>query len=90
MTQWPAGRADCLENGTGHLKVCTIITAAAALLAGLAMSAAADERLVVYAVNYPVAYFAERIAGDAAVVVLPVASIQMANGTGATVTTSPM
>jgi zinc transport system substrate-binding protein len=34
--------------------------------------AAAAERLVVYAVNYPLQYFAQRIAGDYAEVVLPV------------------
>jgi len=38
------------------LTVCAFIAVAAALLSGLAMSAAAEERLIVYAVNYSVAY----------------------------------
>ncbi len=54
------------------MRVCAIIAATAALLTSLATSAVAGEKLIVYAVNYPVAYFAERIAGDAAEIVLPV------------------
>ena len=47
------------------------------VLLGLALgcaagAAAADERLTVYAVNAPLAYFAERLAGDQAEVVMPV------------------
>ena len=47
------------------------------ILLGLALSwaagtAAADEKLAVYAVNAPLAYFAERLAGDHADVVMPV------------------
>ena len=38
----------------------------------MAISATAgDERLTVYVVNYPLQYFAERIAGDQATVVFP-------------------
>lgn len=47
------------------------------VLLGLALgcaagAAAADEKLTVYAVNAPLAYFAERLAGDQAEVVMPV------------------
>lgn len=46
----------------------------AALLLGFAATgpdAAAQERVQVYAVNYPVSYFAARVGGDAAIVVFP-------------------
>ena len=39
---------------------------------GLSWPAVASDKLTVYTVNYPLAYFAERIGGDAAEVVLPV------------------
>ncbi|MEA3275247.1 MAG: hypothetical protein U9Q81_08160, partial [Pseudomonadota bacterium] len=43
----------------------------AALLAFAAQTIAASERLVLYTVNYPLQYFAERIAGEHAQVVFP-------------------
>jgi zinc transport system substrate-binding protein len=46
----------------------------ATILCWGASAGVAAERLVVYAVNYPLQYFAERIAGDHAEVVLPVPS----------------
>ena len=67
-----ANSVNGLESGTVDLRIRAIIAATAGLLSGLATSAVAEEKLIVYAVNYPVAYFAERIAGDAAEIVLPV------------------
>jgi len=42
------------------------------LLLAVSFAASADDKLTVYAVNYPLAYFAERIGGDSVAVVLPV------------------
>jgi zinc transport system substrate-binding protein len=42
------------------------------VLLAVSFTASADEKLSVYAVNYPLAYFAERIGGDSVAVVLPV------------------
>jgi zinc transport system substrate-binding protein len=47
-------------------RLCLIIFAL-----GLSWPAAAADKLTVYTVNYPLAYFAERIGGDAAEVVFP-------------------
>jgi len=41
------------------------------LILGASQSALAGEKLSIYTVNYPLAYFAERIAGDLAVVTFP-------------------
>jgi zinc transport system substrate-binding protein len=43
----------------------------ALLLVGASQWAFAEERLRIYTVNYPLAYFAERIAGDLAIVTFP-------------------
>ena len=51
------------------LVVCVL---AAAVLIAHAPHAAAEDVLTVYTVNYPLAYFAERIAGEHATVVFPV------------------
>jgi len=42
------------------------------ILLAVSFTASADEKLSVYAVNYPLAYFAERIGGSSVNVVLPV------------------
>jgi len=42
------------------------------LLLAVSFAASAEDKLTVYAVNYPLAYFAERIGGDSVAVVLPV------------------
>jgi zinc transport system substrate-binding protein len=42
------------------------------ILLAVSFTASADEKLSVYAVNYPLAYFAERIGGNSVNVVLPV------------------
>lgn len=42
------------------------------LLLAVSFAASAEDKLTVYAVNYPLAYFAERIGGDFVAVVLPV------------------
>jgi zinc transport system substrate-binding protein len=44
------------------------------ILLAVSFTASADEKLSVYAVNYPLAYFAERIGGSSVNVVLPVPS----------------
>jgi zinc transport system substrate-binding protein len=56
-------------------RACRYWTSIAAVMLWLSSSpAVAAERLVVYAVNYPLQYFAQRIAGDYAEVVLHVAT----------------
>jgi zinc transport system substrate-binding protein len=47
------------------------LLALALLLVGAARLGVADEKLRIYTVNYPLAYFAERIAGDLATVTFP-------------------
>ena len=57
----------------GRMKYLQLIRAALVLgFAATSWVAAAADRLTVYAVNYPLTYFAERIAGDAADIVFPV------------------
>ena len=55
----------------GHRTLTLIITVVLLLAASIA---AAQARLTVYAVNYPLQYFAQRIAGEQAEVILPVPS----------------
>ncbi len=53
----------------GHRLLTGIITAVLLLAASIAVG---QEKLTVYAVNYPLQYFAQRIAGEQAEVILPV------------------
>jgi zinc transport system substrate-binding protein len=53
----------------GHRLLTGIITAVLLLAASIVVG---QEKLTVYAVNYPLQYFAQRIAGDLAEVILPV------------------
>jgi zinc transport system substrate-binding protein len=54
-----------------YMKRLALIYAVVMLGSFLSLTAQAAERLTVYTVNYPLAYFAERIAGEHARVVLP-------------------
>jgi zinc transport system substrate-binding protein len=54
------------------MKRVAVMCAVAVLGVLFSLTAHAEERLTVYAVNYPLAYFAERVAGEHARVVLPV------------------